>query len=246
VTAAGVVLAGGRSSRMGVAKAGLEWHGSTLLARMCGLLARGVAGGPVLVVRAPGQALPALPAGVLVADDPGEGLGPLQGVAAGLAAAARAGADVAFVAATDMPFLHPATVAAVLAALTDDDDVVLPEAGGHPQLLAAAYRTALAPRAQELVDDGQLRLGLLAEGSRTRRLGEHELPYPEGLLSLDDRSGYEAARARSAPEVVVRAGDGAPRRVRAATLGAAARAAGVPLGDRDPGAPLVAGDAVVL
>src|SRR5260370_10604525 len=30
VTYAGVVLAGGRSSRMGTSKAALEWHGSTL------------------------------------------------------------------------------------------------------------------------------------------------------------------------------------------------------------------------
>ncbi|MGH3167275.1 MAG: molybdenum cofactor guanylyltransferase, partial [Trebonia sp.] len=32
-TSAGVVLAGGRSSRMGTPKAALEWHGSTLLYR---------------------------------------------------------------------------------------------------------------------------------------------------------------------------------------------------------------------
>jgi molybdopterin-guanine dinucleotide biosynthesis protein A len=34
---AGVVLAGGRSSRMGTAKAALEWHGSTLLRRTVGI-----------------------------------------------------------------------------------------------------------------------------------------------------------------------------------------------------------------
>jgi molybdopterin-guanine dinucleotide biosynthesis protein A len=54
--AAGLVLAGGRSSRMGVPKAALEWHGSTLLRRTCGVLQR--AGlQPVVVVRAPGQEL---------------------------------------------------------------------------------------------------------------------------------------------------------------------------------------------
>ena len=34
--AAGIVLAGGRSSRMGTPKAALEWHGSTLLRRVVG------------------------------------------------------------------------------------------------------------------------------------------------------------------------------------------------------------------
>ena len=62
--AAGIVLAGGRSSRMGTPKADLEWHGSTLLRRVTGIVARG-AGGPIVVVRAPGQQLPALPKGVV-------------------------------------------------------------------------------------------------------------------------------------------------------------------------------------
>src|SRR5215218_6339498 len=38
--AAGIVLAGGRSSRMGSPKAALEWHGSTLLRRVVGIVAR--------------------------------------------------------------------------------------------------------------------------------------------------------------------------------------------------------------
>ena len=40
MASAGVVLAGGRSSRMGTPKASLEWHGSTLLRRTVGILAR--------------------------------------------------------------------------------------------------------------------------------------------------------------------------------------------------------------
>ncbi|MGQ0577248.1 MAG: NTP transferase domain-containing protein, partial [Pseudonocardia sp.] len=86
---AGVVLAGGRSSRMGSPKAALEWHGSTLLARAAGVLAR-VVDGPVVVVAAPGQELPALPAGVEVARDPVGGRGPVPGIAAGLGAAGPA------------------------------------------------------------------------------------------------------------------------------------------------------------
>jgi hypothetical protein len=63
--AAGLVLAGGRSTRMGAPKASLEWHGSTLLYRAAALLAR-VVDGPVVVVAAPGQQLPELPAGAEV------------------------------------------------------------------------------------------------------------------------------------------------------------------------------------
>src|SRR5215469_2010547 len=87
-SSAGIVLAGGRSSRMGTPKAALEWHGSTLLRRSVGILAR-VTDGPVLVVRAPGQALPGLPPHVRVVDDPREGLGPVQGLAERLVAQER-------------------------------------------------------------------------------------------------------------------------------------------------------------
>ncbi|MEA2226533.1 MAG: molybdenum cofactor guanylyltransferase [Solirubrobacteraceae bacterium] len=66
--AAGIVLAGGRSSRMGSPKAALEWHGSTLLRRVVGIVGRGV-DGPVVVVRAPGQELPPLPEGVEIVED---------------------------------------------------------------------------------------------------------------------------------------------------------------------------------
>ena len=69
---------------MGTPKAWLDWHGSTLLRRVCGIVARG-AGGPVVVVRAPGQELPELPGGVRVVEDAREGQGPLQGLLAGLA-----------------------------------------------------------------------------------------------------------------------------------------------------------------
>src|ERR671910_789360 len=104
--AAGIILAGGRSSRMGTPKAALEWHGSTLLRRVTGVVARAV-DGPVVVVRAPGQELPTLAAGIRVVEDPAEGRGPIQGLAAGLAAVAGE-AEGPYVSSTDLPLLHPA------------------------------------------------------------------------------------------------------------------------------------------
>ncbi|MDQ2710414.1 MAG: molybdenum cofactor guanylyltransferase, partial [Actinomycetota bacterium] len=157
---AGIVLAGGRSSRMGVSKAGLEWHGSTLLYRAAALLTRAVAG-PVVVVRAADQVLPPLPAGVAVAVDPVAGLGPMQGIAAGLGAVADR-ANLAFVCSTDLPFLHPAFVARVLCQLRDTDvDAVVPVAGGYRQPLAAGYRTRLVKLINALLAAGDLRPGML-------------------------------------------------------------------------------------
>src|ERR1700729_2649517 len=142
---AGIVLAGGRSSRMGTHKAALEGDGSTLRRRTVGILAR-VTSGPVIVVRAPGQPLPELPPQTEVVDDPQEGLGPVQGLAAGLAAAAGPG-GVAFVGSTALPFLPPAFVRRVLRTAQEGADVGLPHARGYLQPLAASHRTALGPGA---------------------------------------------------------------------------------------------------
>src|SRR5215467_402059 len=244
---------------MGTPKAALEWHGSTLLRRTVGILAR-VADGPVVVVRAPGQELPLLPPQTEVVEDPREGLGPVQGLAAGLAAL-KDRAEVAFVSSTDMPFLHPAFVRRVL-----------PAAQGYPQPLAASYRVALAPVAAKLVAEERLRPAFLFEECTVDRLDEAALradpmlaafdPALDSVLNVNEPADYQAARARPAPEVTIQRfgaladGHRGPRPARAATVAQAADAAGLALdghvvaalsGDqitRDGELPLVAGDTV--
>ena len=270
----GVVLAGGRSSRMGTPKAALEWHGSTLLRRTAGILARAT-GGPVVVVRAAGQDLPSLPKGTLVADDPREGKGPVQGIAAGLAALGGR-ADAAFIASTDMPFLHPAFIRRVLRVLSDAEgtDVALPVARGFRQPLAAAYRVSLADTAERLVKEDRLRPAFLFGECAVEQLDEAALkqdpvlaaldPDLDSVVNVNTPADYQAARARPAPDVTVQlfgtlakgGGKSGPHAVRAATVGAAAGALGLVLdrhvtaalnGDqitRDRETPLVAGDTV--
>lgn len=260
---AGIVLAGGRSQRMGSSKALLEWHGSTLLRRVAGLVGRAV-DGPVVVVRAAGQELPQLPPGIEVADDARAGRGPLQGIAAGLA---RVGdrAGVVYVCGVDTPLVHPLFVRHVTRSLGPDDDVALPRAHGFAQPLAAAYRTAIAARLDALIAADRLATGSLLAGLRVRELDAAALladpgvaaldPALDSLLNLNEPGQYEAARARPAPRIVVRMqAAGPPRAIRAATLAAAAAAAGVMLGPQlaavldgygaidDPQEPLVAGD----
>src|SRR5262245_18679637 len=100
----GVVLCGGRSSRMGQPKAWLPFAGEPLLARVVRLV--GEAASPVVVVAAAGQELPPLLADVEIVRDPEPDRGPLQGLAAGLAAL-RGRAAAAFVTSCDAPFLRP-------------------------------------------------------------------------------------------------------------------------------------------
>lgn len=273
-SAAGIVLAGGRSTRMGRPKADLEWHGSTLLHRVCGLIRR-VVDGPVVVVRAPGQKLPPLPDGVEVSEDAREGRGPLEGLAAGLSAL-DGRARAAYVSSTDVPLLHPAFVNAVLGALAREDvDVALPVAQGFRHPLAAAYRAELLTDVEELIAADRMRPSFLFERCRVHELSEHELladkalarddPSLLSLLNVNGPQEYERARAQDAPAISVRCfgtlANGAghqPLAAGAATLGAAARAVGMELdrhvvaalnGDqisRDPELPLAAGDSVAF
>jgi molybdopterin-guanine dinucleotide biosynthesis protein A len=256
---------------MGASKAALEWHGSTLLYRAAAVVARAV-DGPVVVVAAPGQELPGLPAGVEVVEDPVEGLGPMQGLAAGLAAVEDR-AEAAFVCSTDLPFLHPAYVRRVLAALTDD--VVLPVARGFRQPLAAAYRTGIAGLVADLLAKGNQRPGMIFKHCAVTQLDDDALladatlakydPELESVVNVNTPEDYRAARDREPPEIVVerfgvlaKGGGQRPRTVRAATIGAAADAVGLTLdrhvvaalnGDqvtKDGRLPLVAGDTVAF
>jgi len=258
---------------MGSPKAALEWHGSTLLRRTTSIVSRAVTG-PVVVVRAPGQDLPGLPADVEILQDPHEGRGPLQGIAVGLEALADR-ADAAFVCSTDLPFLHPAFIRAVLGAVAPDIDVALPVARGYPQPLAAAYRTDLAPLVSALVDADRLRPAFLFEECRVVRLDDAALradpmvaaldPELDSVVNVNEVDEYAQARARPAPAITVqcygalagRLGSG-PRAVQAATLAQAAAAISLPLDrhvlaalngeqiTRDGHAPLTPGDTVAF
>ncbi len=267
------MLAGGRSSRMGAPKAALSWHGSTLLRRVAGIAARAV-DGPVIVVRAPGQELPSLPAGVEVATDAREGRGPIQGLAAGLETIGER-AEVAYVSSTDAPLLHPAFIGSVVRALSDDLDVALPTVGGHRQPLAAAYRVSLLQLVLQLVAADLMKPAFLFERCRVRLLDERDLlsdpdlargdPRLRSVANLNERADYERALALPAPEVGVRlrgalATASGPVRARlgAWSLGELSAAVGVTLDERvavelnslptapDPELPLVCGDAVML
>ncbi len=257
---------------MGEPKAALAWHGATLLYRTAALLARTV-DGPVVAVAAPEQVLPALPEGVRVVRDPVEGLGPMQGIAAGLAAVADR-AEVAFACSTDMPFLHPAFVRRVLRGLADPGvDMAMPVARGFRQPLASGYRTALAELIAKLIAEGDLRPGMLFKHCNVKQIDDARLladrdlarhdPELESVVNVNTPEEYKAAHERPAAEIVVEcfgalAGGGRhrPASVRAATLGAAAASVGLTLdrhvvaalnGDkitRDARLPLVAGDTV--
>lgn len=168
---AGIVLCGGRSTRMGQPKAWLPIGGETMLTRVVSVLRSVVA--PVVAVAAVGQPLPALPAGVEVVRDDQPGRGPLQGLAGGLAALAGR-ASAAYVSSCDVPFLRPAFVRRLID-LLGDHAICVPHVGGHHHPLAAVYRLEVLPVVRQLLDADRLRPFFLFEAAATRFVEAGEL-----------------------------------------------------------------------
>ena len=190
-----VVLAGGRSSRMGQSKALLDWHGVTAVEHAVDVVRDGVGGGPVCVVRAPGQELPPLDA--IVVDDPVAYDGPLAALYTGLVAL-EGKADVAFACGVDTPLLGPAFVRAVVRTLHKGDDAVVPTIGGRSQPLLAAYRVRIVPRVRALLDDGASGLRDIPRTCAVRQVGERELISDPELDAADPR--LNAAANANTPE----------------------------------------------
>lgn len=134
----GIVLAGGRSRRMGQDKASLVFDGITLLQRCVDRVAPAV--DELVLVGAPGRPLPAVTSDlpVRLVEDPIEGEGPLMGIAVGLAEAI---APVAVVVAVDMPLLEPELLRLLASRVDETHRWVIPIADGRPQPLCSAFAT---------------------------------------------------------------------------------------------------------
>ena len=195
-TRGAVVLAGGRSTRMGRDKATLPFGETTLLERVVRTLS-GVVDEVVVVARR-GQTLPTLsaPKPVRIVHDETEDLGPLGGLAPGLSALS---APVAFASSCDVPFLSPAVVRMLFVAL-GDRDVAIAQAEGRLHPLCAVYRTSTAEAMRSLVAEGKRRpVDLLARvpyvvvPESALRAADPEL---RSLDNLNDEAAYRAALRR--------------------------------------------------
>jgi molybdenum cofactor guanylyltransferase len=194
MTAGGIVLCGGKSTRMGTSKALLPFGGETMLQRMVRLLGEVVA--PIVVVAASGQELPPLPADVVVARDEQQGRGPLEGLRAGLMALPPE-LDAAFVTSCDVPLLVPDFVRQMLE-FARGYDVAVMEIDGFAHPLSAVYRRSTLPHIEHLLAHNRLRPVFLFDSVRTRRVTALEMtsdPELRTLRNLNTREDYERALA---------------------------------------------------
>jgi molybdopterin-guanine dinucleotide biosynthesis protein A len=186
-TAVGAVLAGGRGSRLGGAKASVDLAGRPLIAYPIAAIAE--AGMEPVVVAKGDSGLPPLPCRTV--REPEEPRHPLAGVVAAL----REFPDRPLVVvACDMPLLTPALLAHLAAA---PERLVLPEPDGEMHPFPGRYEASLlpelepAPTAKEPVREVLARL-------RPRRLDSEELARfgpPERLLfNVNTPGDLERAR----------------------------------------------------
>lgn len=215
----GIVLCGGKSSRMGRAKAWLPFGDEFMLQRVVRTLREAV--DVVVVVTAREQPVPPLSGEYALAYDEGESRGPLGGLAAGLALLEGV-CDAVYLSACDVPFLKPAFVRRVVRGLEvptppaplseGKGDAVwpspLPFRGGGPggvdssaaaphingfwHPLAAAYRVEVLPTVRAMLAANQLRMTDLLARVAARALG------PDAFADID--SELKSLRNLNTPE----------------------------------------------
>jgi molybdopterin-guanine dinucleotide biosynthesis protein A len=195
--AAGIVLCGGKSTRMGVPKATLPFGNETMLQRVVRIL-RTVAS-PIVVVAAREQSLPELPADVIVTRDEREAQGPLEGLRAGMSALPES-IDIAYATSCDVPLLEPRFVTRMVELLGDHDIAVM-EIDGFAHPLSAVYRRNTLPHIESLLAEGRLRPVFLFDRMHTRRVQREEMmsvdPQLRTLRNLNTKEDYLAALAEA-------------------------------------------------
>ncbi len=193
MTIGGIVLCGGKSTRMGAAKATLPFGNELMVQRVVRLLRTVVA--PVIVVAAQGQSLPTLPDTVAITRDEREARGPLEGIRAGLRALPQS-IDAAYITSCDVPLLVPAFVERMIG-LMGDHDIAVMEVDGFPHPLSAIYRRDTLPHVEALLAADRLRPVFLFDAVRTRRVKPEEMtmvdPELRTLRNLNTPEDYRAA-----------------------------------------------------
>ncbi len=193
IAASAIVLAGGRSSRMGRPKASLDFGGVPLLTRIVSELKRRFA--EIVVVAAPESedSLPLdLPA-TKVLRDGAPFLGPSEALRLGLDAVTN---EMAFACSCDLPLLN-SDVAAAIVAMLGDFDSAIPIVGEKLQPLHAAYRKRCAGVLAALAARPESRLSAIADAVNTIRVSEDQLrridPQLRSFFNVNTPEDYRRA-----------------------------------------------------
>jgi molybdopterin-guanine dinucleotide biosynthesis protein A len=193
------ILTGGASSRMGKAKALLEFGGEPLIIRIARtiepLVSRAIAVGPSERYAALGlQVIEDQKFGIV--DERGKSPGPLAGIASALSASRT---DWNLILACDLPYLSREWVAWLLARTkVSGAQIIMPRTEGGPEPLAAVYRRECAEPIIAALHRGIRKVTDAMEQLRTDFVTEREWHHidPDGrvLRNMNSPEDYEEAR----------------------------------------------------
>jgi molybdenum cofactor guanylyltransferase len=187
----GAILAGGRSSRLGTNKALVTLGGRPIIRRVLSALTAALP--ETMIIAADPGVYAEL--GVPVLPDRQAGAGPLGGVYTALLESRN---PHVFCIACDMPFAHPAVIAA-LAARAAEADVVVPESATGLEPLHAVYARDCLPVLAALLASGERRVTALFARVRVCRVPAADLLAldPSGRAFDNVNTPEELARARA-------------------------------------------------
>jgi molybdopterin-guanine dinucleotide biosynthesis protein A len=188
------ILAGGKSSRMGVDKAFVAYDGRTLLARALEL-ARSVSA-DVRIVGSREKFAAFAP----VIEDIFRDCGPLGGIHAALRASRT---DINLMLAVDTPFVSREFLQYLIlqARNAPHAAVIVPRGAGSRQPLCATYRREFARTAESALRTGRNRIDRLFDAVQTREIDQEELVgagfSPAMFRNLNTPEELEAEKRRA-------------------------------------------------
>ena len=188
-----LILAGGRSSRMGSDKASLPFRGDTLLAHAVSFWKSVPAIESVIVSVGAEDHLDSLPDGVIAVPDLFPGCGPMAGLHA---AFALTDAQLLYVSAVDMPFLQAGALLS-----PPEGDAAVYVLGDRPEPLFGVYRRTAFPAIEASLRAGERKMQVLLD-----RIDTEYIPLPEDLVpvisNLNTRPDFFRALAGTPPLVL--------------------------------------------
>ena len=182
-----VLLAGGKSSRMGTDKLMLPQQDTTVLEQAVRRFSSAFDRICVSVARL--DDYPGISAEHIADEFPGSG--PMAGIHAGLR---HCGPEGAFFCAADLPFSDPGAALLIMEKCPENAEIcVVAGPTGRPEPLFGFYRASVLPRAEELLLAGRFRMRGLLDAGATCCLTEREVGEiwsGEGIANMNTPEDY--------------------------------------------------------
>jgi len=188
----GIILTGGKNTRMGTNKAFLDINGERLIDRTVGIF-KDLFGEIILSTNSP---LDYLDHDAVIVTDIIKNKGALGGIYTGLFFASH---EHAFVSACDMPFLNKSFIEYMIER-RGDNDIVVPKTSEGLQPLHAIYSRRCLPAIKRIIDRDQLKITGFYKGLKTLEIPEDVIKSydPEGkmFINVNTREDLEKISSR--------------------------------------------------